>query len=493
MGLAFWGGFASGMSKSIEKSKDRKQKQDKIQADAIEADKKIIRKQNKDTFELGKVTKEAFMEMNERISKIKSGDIALSEQEAVNEINYLNKQKIDMYTRAIDYGMTLNVKDPKKVIDINQEDITQIGIFKDGEERYVVNKELGEALDNNNGEIRLGKNGEIERWKTIQNSKGQWIPEKHENGEFMYESSGEFLQKTSDVFKTKVETRRATSLEQDKQAWQDEKDAVAAYKKNPTQDNLDEMNFARSVRVKRTLGTGEAGELSERYDIRVARDYGKSIMGDVGLYDYDTAEEDETNFMQTDRYNKNTLLKKDEEKFHLAKSSFEQNKGLFDIFDAAVKDGSYTSGIPETIGNVIGAYTNQEFRDFIGLDIKAIKSRLGLEGQIGDGVATYLKGLSGTAASQAEFERTLGNFIGRDMTQEDIKQTVFENFITKKSRDIDVLAKSLARRGLVQTGGEWLTRNKKKKQEETYQRGEVSSDGKTIFDGNKWIPYKQKG
>ena len=112
-----------------------------------------------------------------------------------------------MYTRAIDYGMTLNVKDPKKVIDINQEDITQMGIFKDGEERYVVNKELGEALDNNNGEIRLGKNGEIERWKTIQNSKGQWIPEKHENGEFMYESSGEFLQKTSDVFYSLAHTQ----------------------------------------------------------------------------------------------------------------------------------------------------------------------------------------------------------------------------------------------------------------------------------------------
>ena len=36
MGGAFWGGFASGMSDSIEKNRARKIKQDKIDADNLE-------------------------------------------------------------------------------------------------------------------------------------------------------------------------------------------------------------------------------------------------------------------------------------------------------------------------------------------------------------------------------------------------------------------------------------------------------------------------
>lgn len=462
MALAFWGGFASGMSESIEKNR----KFALLEKERNDAKAQEIRNQvesNKEKqYELSTATRDAFTEINNRILDIKSGKINLTESEAINEINYLNNQKLDTYKKAVDYGMNLEIKDPREVYDMSSEDIGQIGVYTSDDGRYIVNKELGEALDNNSGEIRIGKKGEVERRRVTQNSQGQLVPEKNDNGDFIYESTGEFLQATSDVLKQPIDKKgRQTSLEQDNQAFQDLKSAKATYNSNPTEENLDTLNSKEDIYIKRVHGQGEAKERPEKGSTLKAMSYGKTILEDISKYDYDESFMAELDFTSTDFYNKKGSLKKDETLFNAEIVSFNRNKGLFDVFDRAVKDGSYKSGIIQELQNIAVKFTPEEFTSMLKLDREEIKNRLGLEGQIGDGVAIYLKGLTGTASSQGEFVRTLNNFVGRDMTREDVKQEVFSNFIEKKARDLDVLARSIVKRGLVNTGGEWLARNNK--------------------------------
>jgi len=80
------------------------------------------------------------------------------------------------------------------------------------------------------------------------------------------------------------------------------------------------------------------------------------------------------------------------------------------------------------------------------------------------GVATYLKSLTGTASSQGEFARTLSNFIGNAFLPEDMRERKFKVFTEKKGRDLDTMANSLMKRGLIGTAGEHLYGSEKPKE-----------------------------
>lgn len=284
------------------------------------------------------------------------------------------------------------------------------------------------------------------------------------------------------LYKEPRQGQKATAFEQDKQAYSEYKEAQKEYLANPTPENKEKMEYLRDIKTKRSRGVSEAGEEGEKPDIKLATYYGREISKDMSTYDSTKAEDFEINFRYTDAYQKNKSLKDMEDDFATQMVSYEQNKALFDVFDAAVKDGSFKSGILTKAINIVGSIAPKEFTDFIGLDREEIKNRLGLEGQLGDGVATYLKGLSGTAASQAEFIRTLNNFSKGDMTQEDVRATILENFVGKKERDLDVMAKRLAKRGLTHTGGEWLNRNNSKKLNITKERvASMSQEEKKKF------------
>ena len=540
--LTAFGGFAGGLSASIEKNRDRKLKQDKINQDKIDAANKLTAKRKEDGFKATENLRKAFDDINAQIEDVKSSDWKGAEDERISRVNELQSQKLGAYktaaanTSSIGFDLT---KDGQ--FELGANDISQLMKIKSGDKTLIADKGLIQGIKDSNGQYVIDGNEIKSRKLEWSNSQGKMIPVEDKDGNYIYEPTGETLSKYNDVFKTPSETGegsttierqyaiwsrrpenagknfeyyknnvytqkvakdksldkqwvenrkdelvgqgmnpskanmqaieeykgigkkgKATSLEQDKQAFADLKAAEKTYQQNPTNDNLRDLEFARDIVTKRTAGVGESGERVEKKDIKSAMAYGKSIANNPSIYNEDEAIEKELNFRYTDVYNKNISLKDDEKDFNKEVISFNRNKGLFDVFDKAVKDGTYKSGIVQGLRNLAVKYTSKEFTNLIELDRKEIKKIIGIEGQVGDGVAIYLKSLSGTAASQAEFARTLNNFVGKDLTQEDIKQEVFSNFIAKKARDLDVSAKRLAKRGLTNVGGSWLARNNKK-------------------------------
>jgi len=295
------------------------------------------------------------------------------------------------------------------------------------------------------------------------------------------------IEKFKTTLWTKEAKRRQTPLEQKKETWNDLKAAKANYTNNPSEESKSELDNAKRIYSSLVEGKKEAGEIDDKADAKKATSYGRDIVKDGSKYNTETAENLEIDFRYTDAYLKNKPLQKLEDNFEKSTVSYNQNKSLYDIFAKAVDDGEYKSGVVDAAKKAVVKYTPTEFRDLIGLDSEAIKKELGLEGQIGDGVATYLKGLSGTAAAQAEFVRTLNNFVGSNFAQEDVRESIFSNFVTKKKRDTDILAKKLAKRGLAYTAGQWLYGEAGTKTMTKQELGKLSPE-----DRKKWIASQLK-
>ena len=256
------------------------------------------------------------------------------------------------------------------------------------------------------------------------------------------------------------------SLEQKYVVRDDLKKAQAEYNANPTPENAEKLKFQREIYDSQVKGKSEASEYDEKTDIKRTLQYGRSLSPES--YSTNEAMDMELDFKYTKAYQQNTKLKNEEDEFNNAVVTYNQTKQLSDALFSAVEDGSYKSGIIDSTIKKVASYTTKDFSSLIKLDRESIKEQIGLEGKLGDAVAQYLKNLSGTAASQSEFERTLNNFIGNDMLNEDIRAKKLMSFTNKKKDDLDKRAKQLAKRGLVSTAGEWLygSRPKVEKQKE---------------------------
>ena len=267
--------------------------------------------------------------------------------------------------------------------------------------------------------------------------------------------------KSLEQFKTedwtvKGEGRR-DPLMQKNEAYADMVTSEEEYKANPTPENKRFMEHKQDTYTGTVFTKGEATERSEGQIATETMSLGRDFIKTGGKgFDAGKALNEETLFKGTYAYNKNTSLKKEEGAFLEKKVVYEQTRELYDVFSTAVKNGSYKSGLLDTPLKTIKSYSSEEFSTLVGMDRESIKKQIGLEGEIGDGVATYLKSLTGTASSQGEFLRTITNYVGNAFKPEDMREATFKSFTNKKKRDLDTQARSLMKRGLVGTAGEYL-------------------------------------
>jgi hypothetical protein len=251
---------------------------------------------------------------------------------------------------------------------------------------------------------------------------------------------------------------RRDSLQQKEAAAKTLNEAKLNYQQNPTEANAAAVREAEEIYTSTVKGKSEAKEYDEKNEVKTAVMYGRKMSPEA--YDPDEALNIELDFKYTDVYQRSSTLKKEEDEFSNAIVTYNQTDRLYNVFSDAVANGEYKSGIIDTSIKTVSSYTPAQFTNLIGLDREDIKKQIGLEGEIGDAVAQYLKGLSGTAASQNEFSRTLSNFIGDSFKQEDTREATIKAFTQKKKVDLDKRAKQLAKRGLVSTAGNWLYKGK---------------------------------
>jgi hypothetical protein len=265
------------------------------------------------------------------------------------------------------------------------------------------------------------------------------------------------------------------------------------YESNPNEATKEEYYYAKKMYDSTITGVASAQEVDQKSSVKKALTYKDGLSKDT--YNPDEAMDVEIDFKFTDAYDKNSKLKAEEDEFNNAVVSYNQTKDLSNIFSQAVKNGTYKSGAVDTSIKTITSYTPEEFSQFIGQDREAIKEQLGLDGQIGDAVAQYLKLMSGTAASQKEAASTLNNFVGGAFLNEDVREKKLKSFVEKKKRDLDVRAKQLTKRGLVHTSGEWMYGKKadntvSSAKQEPIQgkaiRRTINGVTKT-WDGTKWV------
>lgn len=202
MGLAFWGGFASGMSESIERNRDRLERQQEIQAEQTQMIAKEQARAEENVYKLSEDTRKAFSDIDSKIVDIKSGKTKLTEDEAIREVNRLQAEKVDIYKSASDRAVELG-----KTIDVNPQGIETLATVTVDGEKYVINHELARSIQDSNGQLKLQGN-EIMNRVMEQNSQGVFVPAKNSDGSFKYESTGEFLQPFNNVFKGTVASDR---------------------------------------------------------------------------------------------------------------------------------------------------------------------------------------------------------------------------------------------------------------------------------------------
>ena len=198
MGLAFWGGFASGMSKGIENNRNRKQKQDKLQADTIASQKKTVADNQKKQYDLSEDTRKALDKVNEDIANIRSSDSNLTPEERVRETNRLNQQKMDIMKTSSERSIQIGDGTP---IDMASEPIEKLGTVTVDGDKYIIDYNLASEIQGSDGGLKLEKN-EVMKRVMQPKSTGQSVPVKNSDGSYKYESTGQFLKPFGDVYNT---------------------------------------------------------------------------------------------------------------------------------------------------------------------------------------------------------------------------------------------------------------------------------------------------
>lgn len=146
------------------------------------------------------------------------------------------------------------------------------------------------------------------------------------------------------------------------------------------------------------------------------------------------------------------------EKFNNSKLNIKALNRLNDKISTKLQDKTYSGNqFMDVWNNVLAKYTPDEWGTLSPSEKEKAYARLETESSIGVEVASYLREMSGTAASEAEALRTLKNMMGGGVfTSPSVKQRVLTSYIAEKKNRTDDLAKDLFKKGYQYGAGEYL-------------------------------------
>jgi len=186
------------MSDSIEKNRART---DKTRAD----EQARVDKGNSDFNKLKSEAEKNQIAGNKRMFELsqKKHDITSdkwkgTEESRVDEVNKINGEMRETWKSYNDMITNGSGVDP---LDITKYDTADVGTVTVGDEKYVIPQDLAASIIDSNGEMKVVGN-EVHQKVYEQNSVGQPIPKKDNEGNDVFEHSGVNLPKYSDVFKS---------------------------------------------------------------------------------------------------------------------------------------------------------------------------------------------------------------------------------------------------------------------------------------------------
>lgn len=469
-GIAFWGGFASGMSKSIERNRDRKMKQDQIQEANRQAENKSIAKQKTEGYKTVSELQKKFSKINEDIEKIRSGDYKGTDDERIDAVNAKQQEKIDVYSQAAEYAANLGFDlQSDGGFDVMSTGVGQISVYERDGEKYLLNKELKQSIDESNGQLVVI--GDEVKARKMKEENGRFVPDNDANGNPQYESTGEVLTKYSDMFQApKSDDPTRPKYFQEK---------LALIEKRRKQNGvLDEADQVRLNEIDNYLGTDADEKRKDRSKRKfIIQKYVKKPSALDNIKDDDISElqlqEENSNFkgigdtekknlrdMETTLFSGKRLMRK-----LGAIDSEEMERGVFDNMVSMAK-----KNISDTAWDSLSSEEKQSTLLTVGVNTS-----------LGSALADYIKSISGTAVAEAEYNRlakifTAGNYTNIASLKEAIG-TFYGDLENKYSARL---------RGSIEEGGSFILRKIKKLKRPSYESAmaEVQADPRT----KNWSP-----
>lgn len=177
------------------------------------------------------------------------------------------------------------------------------------------------------------------------------------------------------------------------------------------------------------------------------KNMGKQLLAGKTEYNADAARKATSDFRFTDNYTK--AIKEKEEKYGNNKATIDSIRGLQASLGNAIKGGAFSTGVVANLQQAFGEMASAGFwRSLSGKTTEEIMTQARLQGEIGMEVAERLRDVSGLAATDGEFRRTLMQVIGGDFTQEDVKLEILNGFSNKIQKKNYTIARQLVDDGL---------------------------------------------
>ena len=215
-------------------------------------------------------------------------------------------------------------------------------------------------------------------------------------------------------------------------------DAKKAYSDNPTTENAQKLKDAKAINTRLQAGQGQIRENTDVQDSLNAKDIAKDI---TKYSDKDRANAEEQ-FVVSNNYKP---YAKQHKEFLDSVVTVENTDRLKKQLDKLIDSGSYKSDFFNNLSNTIKKYTPADWKKLSKEDV----DKIAIEAKVDKNTAAILKNISGTAASDQEFARTLGYTIGQMNYDEKTKQVIFNSSYEKLKNDTIEQGKQLVEDGLV--------------------------------------------
>ena len=209
------------------------------------------------------------------------------------------------------------------------------------------------------------------------------------------------------------------------------------------------QHIDKTASVIMDAGTSQGKENMDVNDINTAVKVGNGLMDNNTQY---------TSLTKTQRDNLDTQFKltpvysqykKPLETFNSQYANLKFAEGFNKTLQEAVKNGTYKTGFLQNLKTTINKYTPKELRNMVGLPDKDLATKLDLQGTLGMMVAERLKAMSGTAASDDEFKRTLDYVIGNNNYNQQTQGIILSNNVRNQAKMLENNGELLVRAGFV--------------------------------------------
>jgi len=186
------------------------------------------------------------------------------------------------------------------------------------------------------------------------------------------------------------------------------------------------LEVSHSINTRMQGGTSQVREDKDVKDIVTSSDIGKKLNSGDNSISSSVREKAEAAFIHTDKYK---TYKKAKLAFDSEYNNYKFTNELNNKLQVAIKSGDYKTGFIDTLKTTVAKYSSTELRGFMGMDEVKIAKKLGLEGSLGRSIAGVLKEMSGTAASDSEFGRTLSYTLGSQYYDEKSQSVLMNNTV----------------------------------------------------------------